>query len=173
MKPIKTRITLFDNYNGYDFDEFKAFLEEFNDNVTDRMVYEAIGNSEMLDWREMLSVLSDCECDNNCDWIIRGGVQRWNGRMEGWTVYNSAEIMLQKFGKDCDYFKIEIVDGNLEIECSHHDGTNSATARLLTRQGVSEYDDWENDYGEHADYSQEQMLELLWENHTQKIDIDL
>lgn len=171
---LKMKTILFDNYPGcgYDFSEMKNNLEESNGcAMTDEQVWQYIGWCEQDNWKAMLEELSTIENVNY--WIVRGKVGRWNGTSEGWSVFSTAETMLYDLGKDCEYFKIEIVDGNLEIKCSHHDGENSTTARLLTLQGVRECDYWENDYGEHADYSQEQILEFLWENHTKEISIEL
>lgn len=168
---LKMKTILFDNYPGcgYDFSEMKNNLEECNScTMTDEQVWQYIGWCEQDDWNAMLEELSTIENANN--WIARGKVGRWNGTSEGWSVFSTAETMLCALGKDCEYYSIYIKEGSLHIECSHHDGKNYAECRLLTYDGNFIWDEWSSLCGENAHLQEDEMLDLLWDNHTIKIE---
>ncbi len=77
--------------------------------------------------------------------VISGEVGRWNGRHSGADVIVNAND-LWKYFKDCENFKFyEDENGDLRIECSHHDGTNFFVVRPISSRGYEELERMEVD----------------------------
>lgn len=156
--------SLFNNYDGYNFEEIKKELEEINEcELSDNQVWDCISNTEYNEWKEMLSILQKAGGCNK--WIVDGSVGRWNGKNHGMKIFENAEEMVQEITQDCDYIKVEYsTKGGLRITASHHDGTNCFDCKLLNYNGLKQYRKWEWE-GAFVKYSEYEMLEKLWDSN--------
>ena len=132
-----TETVLFDNYDNYEyFDEYKQMLLEANDwdDVSDEVVWQAMGDQESEDWWEAIRILLRITGDRSV--IAKGTIGTWQGRRNGLNIYRDAEEALQSITKDCDYVKIW-QDGRKHtfIKASHHDGTHTLELKALTYDG--------------------------------------
>lgn len=80
----------------------------------------------------------------------------------------------------CDYFHIEIDQyGRLNVNCTHHDGTNKVTVKALTDKGTDLWNTYLNNWcyyyhhenpkrykNEYDEYTYEQMHEVLFNSKT-------
>lgn len=128
------RITLYDNYDNNYYDEETGNYDNDSDCVNFNTAIEIIN-----------------EYNDNNGFILEGTTRRWNGKITGCKYYKNITELLYDFGKDCDYFKIYIVDDHIELECTHHDGTNYANIYSLNKDGyylADIYEDFFNIYAE-------------------------
>ena len=128
------RITLYDNYdNNYYNEEIGNYDDD----------------SDYYDFNNAIDIIN--EYNDNNGFLLEGTTQRWNGKFTGCEYYKNITELLYDFGKDCDYFKIYIVDDHIELGCTHHDGTNCANIYSLNEDGgylADIYEDFFNMYAE-------------------------
>ena len=163
-KKEKKVITLFNNYNGYDFADEKAALEECNPGITitDEMVWDSIRDTEDEDYSMCKHYLKDVFGDSRV--IVNGTAGTWHGRHEAAKMFIDIESALAACVRDCDYFKVEqLSNREINVTSTHHDGTNYFSIKIVTEKGGRLFDNW--DYGVHtklADLNEWQILEKIW-----------
>lgn len=81
------------------------------------------------DFKEEIQEFGDC--------ILFGTIQRWNGYAKGQAQYNTVLSAVLKCIEGMDFVEVKWVDGHLEIEARHHDGTNTFSLYLLNSKGVN------------------------------------
>ena len=123
MKKTKTTIL----FNNYEDDELEPYFQ----------------GECLLTLVEMIEELNDCRA-----WIAKGVVGRWNGRREGAKMFDTFAKMVEAIIQDCDYVKVEVVNGKLTITAAHHYGTNCMECRAVNQRGYNVYDNW--NYGYHT-----------------------
>ena len=124
------RITLYDNYDNNYYDEETGNYDN---------------DSDCDDFNNAIGIIN--EYNNNNGFILEGTTRRWNGKITGCEYYKNITELLYDFGKDCNYFKIYIVDDHIEL----HDGTNYANIYSLNEDGcylADIYEDFFNTYAE-------------------------
>lgn len=160
-------ITLFDNYNDYDFEQEKVALQECNPDieVTDNMVWDSINELEREDWENCIAELKELFGDNRV--IALGKAGTWRGRFECAKMFDDIEKAVSACIKDCDYIKVEQVgNGLIQIESSHHDGTNTFSIKVVTDKGQSVYDSWlYSDKSKIGNLDTYQVLEKIWKSN--------
>lgn len=68
--------------------------------------------------------------------IVIGTKSNWQGKGEGFEVYDNFDDIIQKVCVDCDQIKVSEIDNKyLEIEAYHHDGSVNANVYALTSEG--------------------------------------
>ena len=147
-------------YSNYDlddsFDETKKFImeeypelcvikcEDENGNITyeptDATVWDFINDDDEMVFDNLMDYDFDRIFADKYVLSV-GSIGRWDGTFSGWEVGTFGEVF-NNIMTDCDYLKLTDNDGDLQIECSHHDGTNYATFRILTDKGYELYDNW-------------------------------
>lgn len=89
--------------------------------------------------------------------IIIGYVQKWNGKH---TIYpTEVEGILEAVYKCTDKMDdvvIKFVEDHLELDCSHHDGTNKFKIYLLSEKGSEAIENSDD-----VDYSKEEYHEKM------------
>lgn len=128
-------------YNDYDYnieDYRNAYLDYCDANgidVEDEVPMWFIQN--MID-DEWFSLLDDILENNpyNVDCVVFGTLRLWNGKKQ---IVPTREKTLMEAIKNCcrgcDYNRIDIVDGHIEITSVHHDGTNVYEIHILNKRG--------------------------------------
>lgn len=166
-KKVKS-IVLFDNYNGYDFEDMKKSLAECNEcdikSITDNEVWDAISEEEdemysNAKW-ELKSIFGDNE-----KVIVCGSCGTWRGKFDAMNIFDNIEKALYACVKDCDYIKIEVEGRKVKVKSSHHDGTNYFEIKKVTDKGKRLYDNWNyQDSPCNNDLSEYEILEKIWNN---------
>lgn len=172
---------LYDNYDCR-FDEAEQeLLAMYGEQPTDDQVWDYINDNDRMNWEDMLAVVRDYEkAHGNPYWLAVGTSGQWYGKCRGGIVCESFEELLQKIGRDCDYFHIEIDQyGRLNVNCTHHDGTNKVTVKALTEKGTDLWNTYLNNWccyyhhenpkrykNEYDEYTYEQMHEVLFNSKT-------
>jgi hypothetical protein len=138
--------TIFNNYNSYEVvEEIKLDLKadsEYDDMSETELsdyAYDLASEYEREDWEEMISVL-----DRNLQtkWIVSASIGTWQGRRDGYRIFDDTKEMLSVLCEHCDYIKVWIENNNLFIKASHHDGTNIYQCKVLTPKGCITFDNW-------------------------------
>ena len=149
-KPL-TR-TIYSNYDLDDnYDDVKQFLQDQgNENPTDKEIWNEIYDADLYEWENIKEDFKSffSKFPNSC-WIIRGYVERWNGRFSFGIVFHNYmefERAIGKVSKDCDYLKFYDKNGHLYFACSHHDGTNLFEIRKVTDNGSKYLSRWEKSW---------------------------
>lgn len=127
-----------------------VFLDT-NQRYDDDDFYES--ETEYQDCMESLDMI-----DNSACCVIVGTLGLWHGVKE---IYPEKVDYLTDAVEKClnnaDDAKVSLMsDGTIQVEASHHDGSNSFTIIGLNRDGDSAYYDWE--YGESDDDNVESIL---------------
>lgn len=164
-KKVKN-IVLFDNYNGYDFENMKKSLAEFNErdieSISDDEVWDAISDEESEDYDNTKWVLKSIFGDNE-KVIVRGTCGTWQGNRDAINIFDNIEKALNACTKDCDYIKIEVEGRKVKVKSSHHDGTNNFEIKKVTDKGKRLYDNWNyQDSPCNNDLSEYEILEKIW-----------
>ena len=158
--------TLFDNYEGYNFEEEKAALQECNPDttITDEMVWDSIRDMEDEDWSLCKHYLEDVCGDSRV--IVSGYAGTWQGNIEAAKIFENVTDALAACVKDCDYMKVmQFPNGLVEVKASHHDGTNIFYLRRVTDKGWDFYDRWNFGYRTHYAHLKEfEILKKIWES---------
>lgn len=163
-KVKKQAITLFDNYNGYDFEETKKELLECNnlDFIGDEDVWDSIRDMEDEDFSMCKHYLEDVFGDSRV--IVSGTAGTWQGKRECAKIFDNVLDALTACIKDCDYIRVkQLPRGLVEVESSHHDGTNSFYIKVVTEKGNNLYNNWDYSYRTRfADLKEYEILEKIW-----------
>lgn len=163
----------FNNYDGYDYETIKeTLIEDGYDEPSEEQVYSRMSDWEYYDWMDMIHELKDKICSSV---LVTGTCGTWRGNFAGGKVFSESDLyknedsllehILNKAGKDCNYFKIGLNEqGNMFIQCSHHDGTNYYEVKNLTDKGWQAYDDW--NYGiRFKNVTEQEMHEKLYNSN--------
>lgn len=165
-KKIKT-ITLFNNYDGYDFEEWKKSFLEANciEDVSDNVIWDYISMIEDEDFNNAIESLNEISCGNK--WVVSGRLGLWNGTHDVTNIFSSTEDMVYAITKDCDYIKIWFENNNLFIQASHHDGTNTFQCKVLTNKGLEMFNIWNcgNSDCKVAKMNDYELYNLLFDNN--------
>jgi hypothetical protein len=136
-------VVLFNNYDNYDFEEYKKdYIEnnEIDGDVSDQTIWDYISYLEQIDWAEMMSLLDKVWDYNKC--IINGTAGTWQGRRECGQVYDTLQDAVYAITQNCDYVKVWCENGHLYVQASHHDGTHNMEIKLFTKKGNDTYNNW-------------------------------
>lgn len=130
--------TLYNDYN-YNIEDYRdTYLNHCDANgidVEDDVPMEFIQN--ILD-EEWFSLLYERLENNpyNTDCVILGTLGLWNGKKQ--IVPTREKTLMEAIKnccRDCDYNRIDIVDGHIEVTSAHHDGTNVYEIHILNKRG--------------------------------------
>lgn len=150
MQNIKRKVKgkeriIYDNYDIMDMYRADAIEEceaNGNDTPSENDICE---RCVLLDNDNREEEFSNLETFFNGErtYLAVGTVGRWNGTFKGGFIFHSFQELLNKVGKDCDYFKLYDVNGHFYMQSSHHDGTNLVEVKVLTKRGEDYYQNWE------------------------------
>lgn len=136
-------------YDNYDLDSYKEnaieyFKEFYEEEPTEEELLSEIYAEMNMDWEDIATELSNYF--QNDMLIVTGTLGLWNGNFDGGEIFENWESAILSMMKDCDFCRIEDNNGELCVQCSHHDGTNYFIVRKLTSRGYNLYDKWNYDY---------------------------
>lgn len=165
-------ITLFSNYygEGYNFEEEKAMLEECNEReFSNKAVWEHIYDMEREDYENAMHELKKVFGSRKV--IAAGSAGTWRGSFEAAKIFDNVEAALRSITKDCDYIKIESLNGHVKVTASHHDGTNCFDLKVLTERGEILYGNWDFNYHtKFGNLTEYQILDKIWnDKHYSKL----
>ena len=91
------------------------------------------------DWDAFKGNLSFSHNNGSC--VLNGYYGLWNGKRYGYSIYNSVIEASEEIAQFDSFSEITIykVNGHLEIEQTHHDGTNHFEIYLLNEKGKKAY----------------------------------
>lgn len=117
----------------------KTFYSNYdkNDECQDEHLDELEYNDFIRDFKRFLQ---------DRKFLLKGTVGTWQGDKDGGMFVFGNMDAIHKLLKDCDYISYYEDNGRLYVMGTHHDGTNHAELRLLTKKG-EEYADrhgWSN-----------------------------
>ena len=92
---------------------------------------------------ELLSEL-DKQARNAAGVIYLGVRGLWSGLVNCGGICDTFSEVIERM--NCEYIRIEAINGSLKIIGSHHDGRNVFFVRLLTKDGLDTY--LENEYSD-------------------------
>lgn len=160
-------------YNNYDLwndhaEDARQFLideypEECPDGEpSDDAIWDVIYEDDQITWEDERERLRDF-FNGRGFWLVRGVVERWNGKSAGGMVFDDFEKMLYTVGKDCDFFKLWDEGGHFYIRCSHHDGTNIFEVKRLSPAGYRFIDNWS--YNWQDPRTEAQIHDIVWKSN--------
>ena len=145
----------YDYAREYLFEEYGEDNEwESEDDIPDDVVNDTVYGDEEINWDEFKYEFEKFIKDSGYGLLMCGSVGCWDGRYDGGSYVKKFDD-LYKFWNGCDYIKVWDEGGHLHIKASHHDGTNYAELKILTKHG-SEYAE------EHYYDSDREVHEKLW-----------
>ena len=119
---------LFDSDFDYE-EDYNEFVKETNSNIT---YYDFTMQESEISIQELFNDFE--EITGSC--VVCGTLGLWNGTKEIIpTRFSTLEQAVRKCISDYYSFKIEQVNGHLEISSYHHDGTNNFIVYLLNDKG--------------------------------------
>ena len=128
-------------YNDYDYnieDYRNTYLNHCDANgidVEDDVPMEFIQN--ILD-EEWFSLLYERLENNpyNVDCVVLGTLELWTGKKQIIPTREKTLVeAIKNSCRGCDYNRIDIVDGHIEVKSVHHDGTNVCEIHILNDLG--------------------------------------
>lgn len=133
--------TLYNDYN-YNVEDYRnAYIDHCDDlgiNVEDEIPMDFIRDMLDADWFALFDNLDSDLYSNiyNDECVVIGSLGLWNGRKDiNPTREDTLAEAIRHCCHNCDYFRIEIVDGHVEVTSAHHDGTNYFEIHLLNKRG--------------------------------------
>lgn len=103
--------------------EYESYCEDNEITPVDYGEMELFHHQLENDYEDMEWILNKAD-KNYSYYLCVGSVGRWNGSYEAGVVTKDLWKLIQKLGDNMDGFKVELVDGHLEVAAMHHDGTN-------------------------------------------------
>lgn len=172
---MSDKYVFFDNYEGYDFDEFKQnLIDNGIENPSDDTVYEQIRFYQQTDFEYMINEVNSILPQNL---LMYGYCGTWRGKFLGGKIFENCYDfcqVLNYISKDCDYFRIGInEENNLFIKCTHHDGTNYVELKGLNDKAIKFHDEWCYEW-KHNNLSEKEVHEKLWNStyYSKKINLN-
>ena len=86
------------------------------------------------EWFDLFDNLDSNIYNDEC--VVIGSLGLWNGRKDiNPTREDTLAEAIKHCCHNCDYSRIEIVDGYVEVTSAHHDGTNVFEIHILNKRG--------------------------------------
>jgi len=139
----ETKIVWFDSLRDIEDIEVEEHCEANNMEVPEKGS-EGWNNIEEFiregDYEYFEDEMTSCELSKG-PVVITGSLGLWYGRREIAACYktNLWEAIQKCFGTDMAYYKVylDLTDGALHVNTSHHDGTNCFEIRALSKKGIA------------------------------------
>ena len=101
--------------------------------------HEIVEEMKSWDYNDLLSNIKHCVY-NRQKWVAEGTLGLWNGQREIVPkVFDSLFEAIIACTHRCDYIKITKNHRTIEVEATHHDGTNYFTLKCLSDLGEIRY----------------------------------
>ena len=145
---MKTMKCLYNNYDIDDKEWFEAYKEfcEMNElNVPDDDdEYSSefyVWQSEQLnnDWEDLM-IRIETDIENNVNCVVTGSIGRWNGTFDIQPkAFATLKLAIDACVSNCDYIIVSEINGVINIEAIHHDGSNIFKIYKLNNKGLDAY----------------------------------
>lgn len=162
------QITLFDNYDWYDFEDVKKAILEDSDmtesELSDDEVWDTLNEWEDEDWSNCKHMLEDAFGNNKV--IVYGTAGTWHGTYECAKIFEDIERAVFSCVKDCEFFKVTQDSERLvNIRSTHHDGSNNFYLKIVKEEGLRIYDRWDSGKYEKLGFREFDILQKIWNGH--------
>lgn len=129
-----------------DLENVKKVMEEMDDDgrtaddFTDDEAY-SFAYQEMDDeWDNLMENIRMLDKKSPSCWVVTADLELWDGHHAGGKIFQKLEDAIYGMVSKMDYITIEeSAYGNVELFCSHHDGTNRFVIRRLNSTGEYAY----------------------------------
>ena len=135
---------LYNNYEINDAEWFEAYKEycvineiEVSNNDYENIegFYEWQNEQLSMEWDDFMTNLR-CDKENNVDCVVTGSVGRWNGTFDIEAKhFSTLEDAIRACIKNCDFIVINEINGVIDIEAIHHDGSHQFQIHKLNEKG--------------------------------------
>lgn len=143
MKKIIFSTDIFNSiYNGKSL--YDLTKEEYPE-LTDEQIYSIIDQDIDILYSDFLEEFN-FYVKKSSPLLLQGSIGRWNGRCYGYIVIDNFKELYNTFLKGCDNFTVYEEKGVLYIDAYHHDGSNHAVIKQLSKKGVEYYKRHDNYY---------------------------
>lgn len=134
-------IVLCDNYN-YNVDDYRSDFDDFIE-VNEILVTDYETNliewvNEVVNQRVEDLFLNLTHSPFNTPCVVIGSIGRWDGRYE--IIPQREETLisaLEKCFSDCDFYRVVLTEGKIEVTAIHHDGRNCFEIFVLNKRGLN------------------------------------
>lgn len=164
----RTERVIYDNYdiyNKYREDALEWFKEIDNREPTENEIESYCRDLDYDAWQTGKDELRKFFQDGNL-WLLTGTMRLWDGDSQFNFVFQTFDEMLNRVGKDCDYFKFWDENGHFFIKCSHHDGTNYGEIKYITPKGKRLIENWGSTYSKRYDFSARELYERIYKRYS-------
>ena len=121
--------TNYKNYREY----YLEWCEINNMEPQEDIPYDWIADVIQMDWNDTLDNIKHSKQNGDC--VIIGTLGLWNGRHDVYpTRCNSLDIAIQKCVGSCEYARVTLSGGIINVSAIHHDGTNRFEIHLLNKR---------------------------------------
>ncbi len=155
----------YDIYNKYREDALEWFKEIDNREPTENEIESYCRDLDYDAWQTGKDELRKFFQDGDL-WLLTGTMRLWDGDSQFNFVFQTFDEMLNRVGKDCDYFKFWDENGHFFIKCSHHDGTNYGEIKYITPKGKRLIENWGSTYSKRYDFSARELYERIYKRYS-------
>lgn len=135
---MKKEFLLFSNYpDSKYFEETRAFMvEELDLEPSDQDVLDQIRFDEEIQWDGLKYELkNNTQAQQPC--VVTGQLGLWHGNVTiEPKVFDNIYGAVMACVHNMDYITIKQINGYIEVNCTHHDGTNVFEIHLLNNKGI-------------------------------------
>ena len=165
----RTERIIYDNYdiyNRYREDAIEWF-KEFNNNCepTENEIDSCCRDLDADEWQMEKDRLRKF-FQNGDLWLLTGTIRLWDGDFQHNFVFQTFDEMLNRVGRDCDYFRFWDENGHFFIKCSHHDGTNYAEIKHITPEGKRLIENWGSTHSKRYDFVARELYERIYRRYS-------
>lgn len=165
----RTERVIYDNYDIYDTyrEDAIEWFKELNNNrePTESEIESYCRDLDYDAWQTRKDELRKFFQDGDL-WLLTGTMRLWDGDSQFNFVFQTFDEMLNRVGKDCDYFKFWDENGHFFIKCSHHDGTNYGEIKYITLKGERLIENWGSTYSKRYDFSARELYERIYRRYS-------
>lgn len=165
----RTERVIYDNYDIYDTyrEDAIEWFKELNNNrePTENEIESYCRDLDYDAWQTGKDELRKFFQDGDL-WLLTGTMRLWDGDSQFNFVFQTFDEMLNRVGKDCDYFKFWDENGHFFIKCSHHDGTNYGEIKYITPKGKRLIENWGSTYSKRYDFSARELYERIYKRYS-------
>ena len=138
---------LFNNYDINNEDWVEAFKEHCEINEIELPTdvenscefYDWLNDQFSMMWEDFLTNLEN-DTENNVECVVTGKVGRWNGTFDiEAKPFDNLKRAVEACVSNCDFVIISEINGTIDIEAIHHDGTDIFKIHKLNEKGLDAY----------------------------------
>lgn len=134
----KISYVVIDTTDNYNYESYLEYCEDMDIEPADKnsnRYYEWVSDMMEMDFDDFVANMKYSEIANTpC--VITGSLGLWYGRPEINPVFmDNLSDAIMKCINNMDYFKVEMINGVINVYGYHHDGTNCFEIYPLSKKG--------------------------------------